>query len=39
MKILVQSQKGGSYKLFFYDGRHVLGAGFVELTEIGRAHV
>ncbi len=30
MKIIVQPQKGGTYKLLFYDGRHVLGAGFVE---------
>ena len=33
MKIIVQPQKGGSYKLLFYDGRHVLGAGFVDLTD------
>ena len=36
MKILVQPQKGGSYKLLLYDGRHVLGAGFVDLTETPR---
>ncbi len=36
MKILVQPQKGGSYKLLFYDGRHVLGAGFVDLTDTPR---
>jgi len=36
MKILVQPQKGSSYKLLFYDGRHVLGAGFVDLTETPR---
>jgi helicase len=36
MKILVQPQRGGSYKLLFYDGRHVLGAGFVDLTETPR---
>ena len=26
MKIIVQPQKGGNYKLLFYDGRHVRGA-------------
>ena len=36
MKILIQPQKGGTYKLLFYDGRHVLGAGFVELMETPR---
>ena len=36
MKILVQPQKGGSYKLLFYDGRHVVGAGFVDLMETPR---
>jgi len=36
MKILIQPQKGNSYKLLFYDGRHVIGAGFVELTETPR---
>ncbi len=36
MKIIVQPQKGSSYKLLFYDGRHVLGAGFVDLTETPR---
>ena len=34
MKIIVQPQKGSSYKLLFYDGRHVLGAGFVDLMGI-----
>jgi helicase len=36
MKILVQPQKGGMYKLLFYDGRHTLGAAFVELAETPR---
>ena len=36
MKILVQPQKGGTYKLLFYDGRHTKGAAFVELTETPR---
>ena len=36
MKILVQPQKGGTYKLLFYDGRHTLGAAFVELMETPR---
>ena len=36
MKILVQPQKGGSYKLLLYDGRHVLGAAFVDLSETPR---
>ena len=36
MKILVQPQKGGTYKLLFYDGRSVKGAAFVELTETPR---
>ena len=36
MMIIVQPQKGGTYKLLFYDGRHVRGAGFVELTETPR---
>jgi helicase len=36
MKILVQPQKGSSFKLLFYDGRHVLGAGFVDLMETPR---
>jgi helicase len=33
MKIIVQPQKGGLYKILFYDDRHVRGAGFVELTD------
>src|SRR5512136_862735 len=36
MKILVQPQKGGTYKLLFYDGRHTKGAGYVELAETPR---
>jgi helicase len=36
MKIIVQPQKGSSYKLLFYDGRHVLGAGYVDLTDTPR---
>ncbi len=36
MKILIQPQKGGTYKLLFYDGRSVKGAAFVELTETPR---
>ena len=36
MKILVQPQKGGTYKMLFYDGRHTLGAAFVELMETPR---
>jgi archaea-specific helicase len=36
MKIIVQPQKGGTYKLLFYDGRNVRGAGYVELQETPR---
>jgi helicase len=36
MKIIVQPQKSGTYKLLFYDNRHVVGAGFVELTGTPR---
>ena len=36
MKILVQPQKGGNYKLLFYDGRSVKGAGYVDLMETPR---
>jgi helicase len=32
MKIIVQPSKG-SYRILFYDGRHVRGAGICELTE------
>ena len=36
MKIIVQPQKGGIYKLLFYDGRNVRGAGYVDLQETPR---
>jgi len=36
MKIIVQLQKGGSYKLIFFDGKNTRGAGFVELMETPR---
>ncbi len=36
MKILVQPQKGGSYKLLFVDGRNTRGAGYVDLMETPR---
>ncbi|MFA4877924.1 MAG: DEAD/DEAH box helicase [Methanoregula sp.] len=36
MKVVVQPQKGGSYKLIFFDGRNTRGAGFVELMETPR---
>jgi len=36
MKIIVQPQKVGSYKLLFYDGRNVRGAGYVELQDTPR---
>jgi helicase len=36
MMILVQPQKGGTYKLLFYDGRHTRGAAYVELAETPR---
>jgi archaea-specific helicase len=36
MKILVQPQKSGTYKLLFSDDRHTKGAGYVELTETPR---
>jgi len=36
MKIIVQPQKGDSYKLLFYDGRNVRGAGFVDLQDTPR---
>ena len=32
MKILVQQVKG-SYKLLFYDGKHVRGVGITEMTD------
>lgn len=36
MKVIVQPQKGDSYKLLFYDGRNVRGAGFVDLQDTPR---
>ncbi|WP_321506079.1 DEAD/DEAH box helicase [uncultured Methanoregula sp.] len=36
MKVVIQPQKGGSYKLIFFDGRNTRGAGFVELMETPR---
>ncbi len=36
MMILVQPQKGGTYKLLFYDGRHSRGAAYVELADTPR---
>jgi len=36
MKILVQPQKGGNYKLLFVDGRNTRGAGYVDLMETPR---
>nr|WP_321350808.1 DEAD/DEAH box helicase [uncultured Methanoregula sp.] len=36
MKVIVQPQKGGNYKLIFFDGRNTRGAGFVELMETPR---
>jgi helicase len=36
MKILIQPQKGGNYKILFHDGRNTRGAGYVELMETPR---
>jgi helicase len=36
MKILVQPQKSGSFKLVFFDGRNTRGSGYVELTATPR---
>jgi helicase len=36
MKILIQPQKSGSYKLIFYDGRNTRGSGYVELMDTPR---
>jgi len=36
MMILVQPQKGGTYRLLFYDGRNTRGAAYVELTGTPR---
>ena len=32
MKIIVQLQRSGNYKLLFYDGKSVRGAAYVELN-------
>ena len=36
MKIIVQPQKGGNFKLLFQDGAHIRATGFVELMETPR---
>ena len=36
MKIIVQLQRSGNYKIFFYDGKSVRGAGYVELNDTPR---
>lgn len=36
MKILIQPQKLGSYKLIFFDGRNTRGSGFVDLSDTPR---
>ncbi|MDP3396424.1 MAG: DEAD/DEAH box helicase [Methanoregula sp.] len=36
MKIIVQLQRSGNYKLFFYDGKGVRGAAYVELNDTPR---
>ena len=36
MKILVQPQKQGNYKVIYFDGRNTRGSGFVELMETPR---
>jgi helicase len=36
MKIIVQPQKGGSYKFLFYDGRTVRGTAYCDLMETPR---
>ena len=36
MKIIVQLQRSGNYKLFFYDGKGVRGAGYVEMMDTPR---
>ena len=38
MKILVQPQKGGTYKLLFYDGRHTRRAAFVEVMRLSTSN-
>ncbi len=36
MKILIQPQKAGTYKILYYDGRNTRGSGFVELSDTPR---
>ena len=36
MKIIVQPQKGGNYKVLFHDGHAVRGVGFLDLTDTPR---
>ncbi len=36
MKIIVQPQRSGNYKLLFYDGKNVRGAAYVELKDTPR---
>ena len=36
MKIIVQLQRSGNYKLLFYDGHNVQGAAYVELMDTPR---
>ena len=36
MKIIVQLQRSGNYKLLFYDGKSVRGSAFVEMMETPR---
>ncbi len=36
MKIIVQLQRSGNYKLLFYDGKSVRGAAYVELNDTPR---
>lgn len=36
MKILIQPQKTGNYKLVFFDGKNTRGSGYVELTDTPR---
>lgn len=36
MKILIQPQKAGTYKILYFDGRNTRGAGFIELSDTPR---
>ncbi len=36
MKILIQPQKAGTYKILYFDGRNTRGSGFVELSDTPR---